>query len=317
MPKVSVIIPVYGVEDYIEKCARSLFEQTLNEIEYIFIDDCTPDRSIEILRKVICEYDQRLISENKIVKIIKMPFNSGPFAVRKKGIELSTGSYVIHCDSDDWVDVDMLQYMYKKAVSTMADIVICDYITINNDGYTERHKGVLHDSWNKIFLNMLQAKISWSMCNKLINRKLYDNNIIFPTYTNGEDMVVISQLVYYAKKIEYISKPYYFYYKNRFSITRNVSEPATFNRFIQGVNNVIVVQDFFSTRLRGRLYRDAIDNMKFIQLRLLEPLLRINKKKYHVFWKTTFPELKFRVWMNPNISFRNKVKFYFYLMRSW
>lgn len=317
MPKVSVIIPVYGVEDYIEKCARSLFEQTLNEIEYIFIDDCTPDRSIEILRKVICEYDQRLISENKIVKIIKMPFNSGLFAVRKKGIELSTGSYVIHCDSDDWVDVDMLQYMYKKAVSTMADIVICDYITINNDGYTERHKGVLHDSWNKIFLNMLQAKISWSMCNKLINRKLYDNNIIFPTYTNGEDMVVISQLVYYAKKIEYISKPYYFYYKNRFSITRNVSEPATFNRFIQGVNNVIVVQDFFSTRLRGRLYRDAIDNMKFIQLRLLEPLLRINKKKYHVFWKTTFPELKFRVWMNPNISFRNKVKFYFYLMRSW
>lgn len=317
MPKVSVIIPVYGVEDYIEKCARSLFEQTLNEIEYIFIDDCTPDRSIEILRKVICEYDQRLISENKIVKIIKMPFNSGPFAVRKKGIELSTGSYVIHCDSDDWVDVDMLQYMYKKAVSTMADIVICDYITINNDGYTERHKGVLHDSWNKIFLNMLQAKISWSMCNKLINRKLYDNNIIFPTYTNGEDMVIISQLVYYAKKIEYISKPYYFYYKNRFSITRNVSEPATFNRFIQGVNNVIVVQDFFSTRLRGRLYRDAIDNMKFIQLRLLEPLLRINKKKYHVFWKTTFPELKFRVWMNPNISFRNKVKFYFYLMRSW
>ena len=317
MPKVSVIIPVYGAENYIEKCARSLFEQTLSEIEYIFIDDCTPDGSIEILGKIICEYDQRLISENKIVKIVRMPTNSGPFAVRKKGIELSTGDYIIHCDSDDWVDIDMLRSMYEKAVSTVADMVICDYVTINVDGHRERHKGVLSCSRDEIFLNMLQAKISWSMCNKLINRKLYDNNIIFPTYTNGEDMVVISQLVYYAKKIEYISKPYYFYYKNRFSITRNVSEPATFNRFIQGVNNVIVVQDFFSTRLRGRLYRDAIDNMKFIQLRLLEPLLRINKKKYHVFWKTTFPELKFRVWMNPNISFRNKVKFYFYLMRSW
>ena len=317
MPKVSVIIPVYGAENYIEKCARSLFEQTLSEIEYIFIDDCTPDGSIEILGKIICEYDQRLISENKIVKIVRMPTNSGPFAVRKKGIELSTGDYIIHCDSDDWVDIDMLRSMYEKAVSTVADMVICDYVTINVDGHRERHKGVLSCSRDEIFLNMLQAKISWSMCNKLINRKLYDNNIIFPTYTNGEDMVIISQLVYYAKKIEYISKPYYFYYKNRFSITRNVSEPATFNRFIQGVNNVIVVQDFFSTRLRGGLYRDAIDNMKFIQLRLLEPLLRINKKKYHVFWKTTFPELKFRVWMNPNISFRNKVKFYFYLMRSW
>ena len=72
MPKVSVIIPVYGVEKYIERCARSLFEQTLNDIEYIFVDDCSPDKSIEILEHIVEEYRPRFTREKKVVRIERL-----------------------------------------------------------------------------------------------------------------------------------------------------------------------------------------------------------------------------------------------------
>ena len=123
MPKVSVIVPVYGVEKYIDRCARSLFEQTLDDIEYLFIDDCTPDRSIDILQQVLDEYPQR----KPQVVIHRMEKNSGQAAVRKWGMQNATGEYVIHCDSDDWVDTDMYRAMYEKAKEEEADVVVCDY----------------------------------------------------------------------------------------------------------------------------------------------------------------------------------------------
>ena len=121
MPKVSVIIPVYNVEKYIERCSENLFSQTLDDIEFIFIDDCTPDRSIEILKSVL----ERFPNRKETVKILKMPKNSRQAAVRKYGMELATGDYIIHCDSDDWVDVDLYEKMYTEAVRSDADVVIC------------------------------------------------------------------------------------------------------------------------------------------------------------------------------------------------
>ena len=111
MPKVSVIIPIYGVEKYIERCARSLFEQTLDDIEYIFIDDCTPDNSMIVLQSIIEKYRFRLDKEKKVVRIEKMPSNSGLTAVRSHGMQLALGEYVIHCDSDDWVDRELYETM--------------------------------------------------------------------------------------------------------------------------------------------------------------------------------------------------------------
>ena len=101
MPKVSVIIPVYGVEKYIEKCARSLFEQTLDDIEYLFVDDCTPDKSVDILKHILEEYPHR---KSQVV-IHRMEQNSGQAVVREWGVKNAKGDFIIHCDSDDWVDV--------------------------------------------------------------------------------------------------------------------------------------------------------------------------------------------------------------------
>lgn len=115
MPKVSVIIPVYGVEKYIERCARSLFEQTLVDMEFIFVNDSTKDNSIDILLKVINEYPQR---KNQI-KILHHEVNKGLPAARQTGIKVAKGDYIAHCDSDDWVTSNAYQEMYETALRRM------------------------------------------------------------------------------------------------------------------------------------------------------------------------------------------------------
>lgn len=130
MPKVTVIVPVYGVEKYIERCAISLFEQTLDDIEIIFVNDCTPDRSMEILDRIIEKY--RFLFEEKkyIVRTESMLTNSGQAAVREHGTKLAIGDYIIHCDSDDWVEKTWLELMYEKADNENIDVVFCDYYRV-------------------------------------------------------------------------------------------------------------------------------------------------------------------------------------------
>lgn len=91
MPKVSIIILVYNIEKYIEKCARSLFQQTLDDLEYIFVNDCTPDNSINVIQDVLKDYPSR---KNQ-VKIVNLEINSGQAAARKRGVLEATGEFVI------------------------------------------------------------------------------------------------------------------------------------------------------------------------------------------------------------------------------
>ena len=119
MPKVSVIIAVYNVEAYIERCLHSLFSQTLNDIEYIFVDDATPDSSIELIYKTIESYPNR---RNQI-KVLRHTYNRGLAAARTTGMREATGEYIISCDPDDYIEQDMYEKMYLRAVETSADIM--------------------------------------------------------------------------------------------------------------------------------------------------------------------------------------------------
>ena len=104
--KISVCIPVYGVEKYIERCIRSLWEQTMQDgIEFIFVNDCTKDKSIEIIEQVLEEYPHR----KKQTTIIHHPKNSGLVAARNTALAHAKGQYIIHCDSDDWCDLDLYE----------------------------------------------------------------------------------------------------------------------------------------------------------------------------------------------------------------
>ncbi len=97
MLKVSVIIPVYGVEKYIERCTRSLFEQTLDDMEFIFVNDCTKDNSIAIIERIAEEYPLR----KSQIHILNHQVNKGLPIARQTGLRVATGEYIAHCDSDD------------------------------------------------------------------------------------------------------------------------------------------------------------------------------------------------------------------------
>ena len=217
MPKVSVIIPIYGVEKYIERCARSLFEQTLDDIEYLFIDDCTPDRSIDILKFVLEDYPQRKTQ----VIIHRMEKNSGQAAVRKWGMMNATGKFVIHCDSDDWVDTNMYRAMYEKAVEDELDIVLCDFFRSNGEKHEIYKNGVDGlKSKDEYFRQLLTYRCPTSVWTKLVKRELYTkNDLLYPNDNMWEDFVLSIQLFYYAKKIGYLPEPFYYYYYNPSSIS--------------------------------------------------------------------------------------------------
>lgn len=124
MPKVSVIVPVYNVAKWIERSVRSLFSQSLDDVEFIFVNDCTPDNSMDIVDAVLSAFASR----RHQTKIINHPFNRGVAQARQTGIDNATGEYTIHFDPDDWVGAKWLESLYIEAKCSGADMVTCDYI---------------------------------------------------------------------------------------------------------------------------------------------------------------------------------------------
>jgi len=218
MPKVSILVPVYNVSKYIERCAHSLFQQTFEDIEYVFVNDGTQDDSIEKLQKVIELYPDRKI------KIIHHEKNRGLAAARNTAIDNSTGKYIQHIDSDDWIEADMIETMYNKAETEQADIVVCDFIF---EGITQKEYRTdeVVNSKEENFRNMLIGKVCQeSLCNKLINRKLFSfkDCVSIEGLNYMEDRHLTIRLYFYADKIVKIDRAFYHYDKtNEKSITSN------------------------------------------------------------------------------------------------
>lgn len=306
MPKVSVIIPVYGVEKYIERCARSLFEQTLDGIEYIFVDDCSPDKSMEILMRIIEEYRHRLAKKRNVVRIESMSMNSGQAAVRRRGIQLCTGDYVIHCDSDDWVDIDMYRQLYDEAKRINADVVMCGYKTTDGNH-------VFNESFHKytykheLVSNLLTLRESVSMWDKMFKRNLYDDTIIYPTYAMGEDMVLTIQLVLKSEKVGVVENPLYNYVYNPTSITNTQTEDSRYKHWIESAKNAALVESIFKDRGLECEYKKELLYLKFLQ-KMLAGKLMLNRK-YSKEWLTIFSEINWEAVCVPIIPYKEKMKF--------
>lgn len=302
MPKVSIIIPVYGVEKYIERCARSLFEQTLDDIEYLFIDDCTPDKSVEILKRVLEEYPHR---KSQVV-IHRMEKNSGQAAVRKWGMLNATGEYVIHCDSDDWVDVHMYEKMYKKSVSADYDIVVCDYY--ESDGISHARKNeYISDKVEETMSSILLKKTHSVLWNKLVKKSIYNNEIIYPIANNAEDYALLVQLAYHSKSFGYVNEPLYFYFYNTSSLTKVMTNENLINRFNQSVSNIGIVESFLRKNQSLAKYSDELDCIKVIEKEIL--ISSSFDKELYKKWAGAYKEIFPRILLNNKINLRRKLRF--------
>jgi glycosyltransferase involved in cell wall biosynthesis len=218
-PKVSVIIPFYMAGEYMEKSARSLFSQTLDDLEYIFVNDCSPDNSADILNKVIKDFPNRLDQ----VKIVTHEVNRGVAASRNSGLAEATGEFVIHCDSDDWIDPTMYQDLYAKAIEGNYDITWCDFY-VERTGYTVRKVQDCEEETEACIKAMLRnLNLSTYLWDKLVKRSLfYRNGITFPEEINiREDFLVLIQLFFYSNSVSRIPGAYYHYRHRDDSISRN------------------------------------------------------------------------------------------------
>lgn len=259
MPKVSVIVPVYNVENYIERCAKSLFEQTLDDIEYIFIDDCSPDSSMDILKKIVAQYPHRIES----VRFERMPVNSRQAAVRKRGIQLATGDYVIHCDSDDWLDIELYKMMYDEAIRSESDVVFAPIVDEFSDSSVLRVSDILHDDGKELVANWYRTTIAMYSWNKLVKRSIYtDNNILpFDDINMWEDNGLMLRVLYYAKKVSSIEGPAYHYNQaNINAMTVGYGRSAV----DQMLRCADLIDDFFTSKKDSIHYVKTVNTLKYL-----------------------------------------------------
>ena len=165
-------MPIYNVERYIERCARSVFEQTYENLEFIFVDDATPDDSVKILERVAEDYPQW----KGRIKILYHDHNRGLAAARNTLVDNCKGVFITHVDSDDWVEPNMVELLMKRQQETDADIVTERMMAHLDDG-TEKEAILGYNLEDEeLFMAYMRHSVRWMMIGKLIRTSLYMEN---------------------------------------------------------------------------------------------------------------------------------------------
>lgn len=247
--KISVLVPVYGVEKYIARCAGSLFGQTYEDLEYVFVDDCTTDRSMAVLHEVTERWPRR----KGQVRILRNDRNRGIGYTRQRLIDEATGDYVTFVDSDDYLPPRAIELLAAEAVRTGAKMVDGAWRSVTPGGvgearmpYPERAEG------RYLKLMLCQDIVSNRMWGRLIRRTLFTETGIrlAPGIDFSEDYSVMTRLLYFANRST-IDDTVYFYSEENTSSYTHTASPRHARSYLTACR---VVLDFFTTRDFGREY---------------------------------------------------------------
>ena len=302
IPKVSIIITIYNREKYIETCARSLFEQTLKELEFIFIDDASTDHSIEKLERIISCYPGRF----PFIKIIRLKKNGGVSNARNVGMENVTGEYVIHADSDDWVDNDMYERLYNLGKESNADIVGCNmwHEFINNRyEQIQPYSVSVKDNIRKL----IRGDIHPSLCTSLTRISLIsNNNICFPIGLNmGEDLLYNLQIYLRANKIVKADIAPYHY--------RHAQDSSSYHLKKESVYNAIEISRQMESLMKANnLYNEYAIDIEFKKFSMKFALVwNFENKDNYKEWLNIFPETHKYIWQFKQIEWKLRLELWF------
>lgn len=282
MPKVSVIVPVYNVEKYVDRCLKSLVNQTLQEIEIIIVNDGSTDNS----KKIIDTYMEKY---SKKIKYVEKQ-NGGLSDARNFGLKYATGQYIAFLDSDDYVDVTIYEKMYDKAIKEDCDFVECDFIWKYSNKEVEDYGEVYT---NKHEMLVYARVVAW---NKLIKRELLEKTKIqFPKGLRYEDIEFFYKLLPYINKFGFV-KEYLIYYVQREDSIVNTQNERTKEIFtiLDNVINYYKQHGFYDQ------YKTELE-YTYSRILLCSSLLRIikiknkniRKQQLNITWDTlnnTFPK---------------------------
>ncbi len=252
---ISILVPIYGVEKYIKQCAVSLFEQDYPNIEFIFVNDGSPDKSITILEELIENSYPDL--KNRIIIINKK--NEGLPMARNTAIQHAKGEYVLNVDSDDWLEKNAISSLVKEIERTGADIVYFDTFKEFKNYKRKTSEKDYHNKDKFIFIrDIINYNTHAYICSKMFRRTLYaENNILVPKYATHEDIVFSTQLVYYANSVSYLHKALYHYRRtNESSITRSNKQ----KRRYESLKNQLDLYEYYKNHKNA----DLIKEIKYI-----------------------------------------------------
>ncbi len=298
MAKISVIVPVYNTQKYLNKCIDSLLMQTFSDIEIIVVNDGSTDASKQILEDYAKKYPEK-------IKVIHTK-NQGQAAARNLGITLATGEYIGFVDSDDYVALDMYEEMYQLALADDCDMVECNYAHIDEAGKKLPPCGAVRQfkDCKDMFINPFV--VAW---NKLIRSSVIKGNqIIFPEGYIYEDTAFYIKLVPHIKKFLFLDKVFVFHVE-RSESTMNV------NKSLKVGNIFSVLEDVFRYYVGNNLMQEYRYELEYfcVKILLCSSLERISKipdkkmrnlmaKKTRVFIDYKFPQYRRNPYMKRGMK---------------
>lgn len=304
--KISVIIPIYNVEQYLERCLDSICNQTHNDLEIILINDGSTDNSL-IIAENFSKKDSRIY--------VVSQKNQGVSVARNRGIEMATGAYIAFVDPDDYVDLKYYDLMLNSIGS--ADLVVCNYHNTTNSGFLplqektyfiEKLTGFesLNLLFDKKYTNSVIGVVIW---NKLYKRELFDDLRFNKEYRRSQDEEIIFKIYLKCKKIAIINQKLYYYFQR----------PNNKVRLALGYNKQSI-----SNRRIACMYQDRItyaENKEIFSSVLLITLLNIfieyylfsknedEKNQYHHTFSNYYNKLFFEIKYKNKIDFRTFIRF--------
>lgn len=307
-PKVSILVPVYGVEKYIERCARSIFEQTYRNLEIIFVDDSNPDKSFEILSEVLEDYPER----KKQTRILKHNKNLGLSAARNTAVDAATGEFIMHVDSDDWMELNAVEVLMEEQKKTGADIVTGQAIKHDTNKWQVIPRPQFNNK-NDFVLDMASLTINHTIWGRLIRRSLYvDNHIRNKEGVNvGEDFQSMTMLACVAKQTSAICNVVYHYNcMNNESYTRGLEMDANKSVKVKldDLHSAEYIYEFFSNQ-----HKEYIEKAKEVIKQCVRNLRcnYVTTGDWKNFMNTKHILRKYRIHLNPWDRYEH---FYFVLV---
>ena len=282
MPKVSIIVPFYNVESYIERCLETLVNQTLQEIEIILVNDGSKDRTINIVNKFKEKYPEKIVYLEKE--------NGGLSDARNFGIPYAKGEYIAFLDSDDYIELNMYETMYEIAKKEKSDMVECDFYWEYPDK-KRIDKGIIYNGKNEMLEKV--RVVAW---NKLIKRDVLQRaQIEFPKGLRYEDVEFTYKLIPYLEKVSFCKEPMVHYIQREGSISNSQNERTI--EIFNVLNNVI---KYYKEK---NLYNKFEEELEYVYVRyaFCSSFLRIVKIQDEKLKDKLLEE----TWENVNKNFPN------------
>ena len=262
-PLISVIVPVYQVEQYLERCVNSILNQSYHNLEIILVDDGSTDQG-----GAICD---RYGAQNTMVKVIHQN-NQGLSAARNTGIEASTGEWICFVDSDDYIEEDMLEIMHRTSVDDLSDMAICGFVRCDDEDHVIKVKSFERqciDPYQAMERGMAESlfTVAW---NKLIRRRCL-GEIRFPKGKIHEDEFTTYRIVDRCEKISLVDREFYHYTVRSSSITQNS----------YSVKNLDAIEAFFLKYLYFKEKGDDYRKLKLLAGDVFAGLYYRSKENFH------------------------------------